>query len=99
MANKSLSTSYAKVTVRVTNEDIALGERRDCSMCPVARAIERRLDAYMVAVDDDGSAEVDWMFSRHHGRYLFSETVARRIRQFDETGEMRPFTFVLRELA
>ena len=78
--------------VDVTQEDIDQGKRFDWAACPVANAIKRILG--------------DAMFVEVNYKYVYfapycekasrlSEAARKRIKTYDLTGEMQPFTLVL----
>lgn len=90
----------ATVTIKVTAEDIARGEREGTTKCPVARAVCRELECdlgWVTVAPEAGRFAVkrwttpDRMLFQHE----LSAEVARRILCFDEGGAMEPFEFTM----
>jgi hypothetical protein len=84
--------------VEVTHEDIKIGQKAICDLCPVARAVKRALAGpWLVAVRPP--RVYVWVFMNAKVKqYLIPETVQQRIRCFDAGAEMHPFSFELTEL-
>ena len=86
------------LSVRVTRDDLASGERGDAFRCPVATAVGR-------AIREAGGGErkVDAQLSRigipGEGALPLPEEVADRIRRIDRGEPVGPFSFSLRRKA
>ena len=82
-----------KVTIQVSDEDIRRGVKAKCTGCPVAQALRRSgfPDAYVEKKGFwTGPGAIVGDFVRVSAR------VTRRIRDFDRTGDMDPFSFRIR---
>lgn len=92
-----------KLTVDVTPADIHDGEQGNCTLCPVALAVQRALHAYDPAVAwgaavgpadvsvtrDDGGPGEQWT------EILAPSAVAEFVARFDSWASVGPFTFTL----
>ena len=90
----------ATLTIAVTEEDIRYGRPSDPCGCPVARAVRRELLARYadgVGVVMYGYTISCWVGTRdgdsHHIREDMPEEVCNRIKTYDRTGKMEPFSF------
>lgn len=81
------------ILVDVTAEDIAHGEREDCTKCPIARAL-RRHKGFEKAYVNDQYVEIDHE-NRHENLYRLPQEAVDFIRNFDDGKEVRPFKFEL----
>ena len=75
-----------RLTIRVTQEDIDDGERRNGEQCPIALAMSRALGDDYVSVGDEyvtGSV-YDWELSR---------TARQWVRRYDDGLRVAPATF------
>lgn len=88
------------VQVTVTEADIQHGKRADCAACPVALAINRllkpryssRLEQKTITIGLDRVHEGQQeLITQQLG--LYPVEVAAKIRHYDETGDMEPFSF------
>jgi hypothetical protein len=76
--------------IKVTADDIAKGRPRKQSSCPVARAL-RRYGAKAVLVT---SCRAMYTCGYDRRTTEHTKTVRRAVETFDETGKMKPFTFL-----
>lgn len=93
-------TETPKMLVRVTQDDIDEGEREDCFMCPVARALTREFPGCIPEVtgtgielyefDDACDGLGTWLF---HART--PKKAAEFIEAFDDGEGVEPFEFTL----
>jgi len=86
-----------KITVSVTQKDIDQGCASDAENCPIARAINRRLNPGFGAIV--GGLGVNIYKTTHAAAFVFSEIFPDRalafIAAFDHNRKVRPFRFVL----
>lgn len=94
----------AELVIEVTAEDIALGDRGNVCLCPVARAACRLLGvpvpsdeqpvgsvtAYGGGLDIWRASDCDW------DNYLIPQEAVHFIHAFDSGEEVTPFTFTAR---
>jgi hypothetical protein len=78
--------------ISVTNADIKHGERGQCSRCPVALAVLRRLECKDVTV---GICGVTIYSRRAHRRFYPPSRIARWITDFDNGRPVKPTRFKL----
>lgn len=74
--------------IKVTQEDINEGEKRNCSNCPVSLAIQRAIGNKLVTVGSYGSWRINGLKQSNLG-----EKVSKWIRGFDKGGDVVPFEF------
>jgi hypothetical protein len=79
--------------IRVTEKDIALGERRNFKRCPIARAATRQLKHYCSA---HRSTLRQWTSQGEHIHFL-TRSAKRFIKQYDANKPVKPFNFILRD--
>lgn len=75
------------MTINVTAEDIAVGERNNCGWCPVALAVRR-------ATGEQAWVHPDALIVRGRRCPMPSEVWAR-VLKYDVQGVMEPFSFEL----
>ena len=80
-------------TVDVTEEDIAIGERRNCLFCPVARAL-RRVPEIVSVVSAYPYAVAFHTENRYHC-FAPPTPVGEFIRDYDRGDPVKPFSFTL----
>lgn len=80
------------VTFSVTQEDIDAGLPIDCKNCAVARAGRRALPDHELLVTH---SHVSMIVDRRHLQIDLPAWVSDRIRAYDSTGKMEPFSFDL----
>ena len=79
-----------KFRIKVTVDDISGGYRENCLLCPIARAINRRLDT------DDVAVAVTPHYIRVGGNKVDIPERARRfVVAFDKNRDVSPFSFDL----
>jgi len=79
--------------IQVTHEDITSGRPGDCIGCPVAIAATRVFNREcLVDFDSILVSSTPW---DDRMTFRLPTNVRRRIRRFDMTAQMRPFTFEL----
>lgn len=80
--------------IHVTQDDIKLGIRADCHLCPIALAIERALGVHDVGVYH-GTA--DWCKPKRKTRWGANLPIEAQtfISDFDAGAPVKPFTFNL----
>lgn len=84
---------FTLMKVKVTRRDIETGQRRVPTSCPVANAVKRKWFIDYVTVGRT-SITVAYKWSKHKlYTFVFPGDVTERIKLFDETGAMKPFTF------
>ena len=92
-----------KLIVDITQEDINNGKRGKPNQCPVAYGL-RRLSPEAFRVDVNGRTDaqsIGYYWTAHvqslNGGFHFSipKDIVQRIKDFDKTGVMTPFTFTV----
>ena len=77
-----------KVKIEVTEEDIKNGERWMADKCPVALALNRKINDFNYVLYD--------LFETHDSRvYDVPESVGKFILKFDKTRKGKPFKFII----
>lgn len=84
------------VKIDVTQEDIDLGRPQCAYRCPVALAISRILEGKVgeVIVGDE-EVHINRLNDEDFVLRTHSENVSGRIKTYDDTGKMDPFSFEL----
>lgn len=78
--------------IDVTLDDIAHGERSECSRCPIALAIKRECDDAIAL--DVGAEEVDITYAcRTRARGLLPPEAQKFVEAFDGGNPVSPFSF------
>ena len=90
-----------KLKIKVTQNDINHGRRKDCNRCPIARAVKRAVTKSKVkclltkiAVRLEEVILLDSWGSVDHRGYLPSRA-QRFIIKFDDAKDTKPFNFIL----
>lgn len=85
------------VTVEVTLDDIAKGEREACERCPIACALIRAAGTPRAFVDGEVMAAGDWegIFPRAGIRVPMPPEAAEFAMAFDDGRPVKPFTFTV----
>jgi hypothetical protein len=81
--------STVRLTIDVTQDDIAIGFKQNCQACPVARACFRILGVD-VSVNGDQVKDYEWP---HVLESDLPPEVGRWIGRFDAGWEVEPFSF------
>ena len=75
------------ITVDVTERDIAIGARRSCEYCPIARALARAVG---------GKPSVHSSYARiGESHYNLPPEAAQFVASFDKREPVEPFSFTL----
>ena len=82
----------AQQTFFVTMDDIKQGLREHCERCPIARAISRQLGRRVLVEYRTVYLNLDGIEA---AKEFLSEDVEAKIRVYDKTGDMEPFSFAL----
>lgn len=81
--------------INVTQRDIDSGLRNDCTLCPVARAIKRRLGKSKSVQVFETSIDIYNSKDRLEKQYNIPELAQLFIKNFDTGCPVGPFSFTL----
>ena len=84
-----------KVTVKVKRRDIWFGKRADRYSCPISRAVQRTLKRDAVAVSRK-DVRVGIFYPE---TYTLPPEASEFVAQFDDYGDVKPFTFEMTEVS
>lgn len=91
------------IRVEVTQADIDAGEARVCRACPVAlalnRALREQLGYPINTTVQDHSAGIYTPSNKYLARIKLPYDVTLKIKAFDVTEKMEPFSFELRDFS
>ena len=103
-----MSNSILPLVVNVTLEDLELGEQKNCSRCPVVRAIRRAIDAsplgileFNVSVNYQTWSIAFWICGEGSNRIIdwrgnTPTIIAGFMEAFDKNQPVQPFAMQLR---
>ena len=82
--------------IEVTQHDIDYGVRGEYSLCPIARAVKRKINGEVIVFGDDISFFTTDII-RRYSYYKLPQKAKDFIKRFDEGKKVKPFTFEARK--
>ena len=83
--------------IEVTQHDIDCGVRGEYSLCPIARAVKRKINGEVIVFGDDISIFTTMIIIRRYSYYKLPQKAKDFIKRFDEGKKVKPFTFEARK--
>ena len=83
--------------IEVTQHDIDYGVRGEYSLCPIARAVKRKINGEVIVFGDDISIFTTVIIIRRYSYYKLPQKAKDFIKRFDEGKKVKPFTFEARK--
>lgn len=82
--------------IEITQHDIDYGVQGECQLCPIARAVKRKINGEVRVFGDDISIFTTDIIRRYR-YYKLPQKAKDFMQRFDDGKKVRPFTFEARK--